>query len=167
MKPPLFLFPFPHRSHTAEARTKALFGEKGGFSLVEVTMALGIVSFAVIGIMGLLPTGLSSLRSAMNQTVEAQIVRSVGSQSVVAAFTNLASLTNLAYFDEEGLPTESAKAHYTTRVSPSAPVFPGASNVDNLTNSLVALKIEIVARPNPDAPGKTNFYSLQVANAGK
>lgn len=138
---------------------------KRGFSLVEVTMALGLVSFAVVTIMGLLPTGLSVLRQAMNQTIEAQIVRTVGAASVIAPFTNLSGKT---YFDDEGLPlTSSANACYTVSVTTTNPVFPGSVNAGVLTNSLTALKIQIVASPNPAAPGKTNFYSLQVANAGK
>ena len=141
------------------------FSQKNrGFSLVEVTLALGLVSFAVITIMGLLPTGLSTLRQAMNQTVEAQIVRTIGAQSVIAPFTNLASLS---YFDNEGLPSTPANAYYTVNVTPSAPVFPGVANAGVMTNSLTALRIQIVARQNPAAPGKTNFYTLEVANAGK
>jgi len=132
--------------------------KKRGFSLVEVTIALGLVSFAVITIMGLLPTGLSTLRQAMNQTVEAQIVRTIGAQSVIAPFTNLASRT---YFDEEGLPTDSTDAYYTVDVTTQPPVFPGVANAGVLTNSLTALKIQIVARK------KTNSYTLEVANAGK
>jgi uncharacterized protein (TIGR02598 family) len=137
-----------------------------GFTLVEVTIAVGIVSFAVISILGLLPTGLSTLRSAMNQTVEAQIVRTIGAQSVVTAFASLA--TNNVYFDQDGLPTTSSdEARYTVNVEANAPVFPGSANAGTLTNSLTSLKIQIVARPSPQANGTTNFYSLQVANAGK
>ena len=133
--------------------------------MVEVTLALGLVSFAVVAIMGLLPTGLSSLRQSMNQTVEAQIVRTMAAQSVNAPFTNLT--VNGAYFDDEGLPTTAAAAYYTVDVATQAPVYPSSVNAGSLTNSLTALKIQIVAKPNPAAAGKTNFYSLQVANAGK
>lgn len=134
------------------------------FSLVEVILALGVVSFAVMAILGLLPTGLSTLRASMNQTVEAQIVRSIGAQAVITPFNDL---TSQSYFTDEGLPTNAANAYYTVNVTPEAPVFPGSANGDEITNSLAALEIEIIARPNPAAPGKTNFYSLQVANAGK
>lgn len=137
-----------------------------GFSLVEVTIAMGLVSFAVLSILGLLPTGLSTLRSAMNQTVEAQIVRTIGAQSVVTAFASLA--TNNVYYDQDGLPTESSdEARYTVNVATNSPVYPGSTNAGTLTNSLTSLKIQIVSRPSPQASGTTNFYSLQVANAGK
>jgi len=134
------------------------------FSLVEVVLALGLVSFAVLAIMGLLPTGLSTLRQAMSQTVEAQIVRTIGAEAVVAPFTNLASVT---YFDDEGLPTAGDNAFYTVDVTTTNSIFPGSTSAGVLTNSLIALNIQIVARPNPAAAGKTNFYTLQIANAGK
>lgn len=35
-----------------------------GFSLIEVALALGIVSFAVIGVIGLLPVGLKSMKES-------------------------------------------------------------------------------------------------------
>ena len=38
-----------------------------GFSLVEVTLALGIVSFALLAVVGLLPTGLKSIKNANEQ----------------------------------------------------------------------------------------------------
>lgn len=41
------------------------------FSLVEVVMALGVVAFAIVAVMGLLPVG---LREARNSTAEVQAV---------------------------------------------------------------------------------------------
>ncbi len=129
-------------------------------------MALGLLSFAVVAILGLLPTGLNTLRQAMNQTVEAQIVRSIGAQAVTTSFTNLA--TNDMYFDDEGLPAATAsQSYYTVSVTTNTPAYPGSTNSINLANSLTTLKITMVAKPNPAAEGKTNFYTLQVANSGK
>lgn len=140
--------------------------QKDGFSLVEVVLALGLMSFAVIAILGLIPTGLTTLRQSMNQTVEAQIVRSIGAQSVMANFTNLA--TNNMYFDDEGLPAKNAAgAFYTVNVTTNVPIFPGIANATNYPDSLTTLRILMISRPNPAAVGKTNFYTLQVANAGK
>jgi len=44
---------------------------------VEITIALGLVSFIAVSVVALLPTGLSVMRNAMDQTVEEQIVRSI------------------------------------------------------------------------------------------
>jgi len=41
----------------------------GGFSLVEVVLALGIASFCLIGLLALLPAGLSSNKDAIQKTI--------------------------------------------------------------------------------------------------
>jgi uncharacterized protein (TIGR02598 family) len=45
----------------------------GAFSLVEVTIALGIMAFCMVAIFGLLPTGYSSNQAAIEQTTAATI----------------------------------------------------------------------------------------------
>ena len=60
---------FNSKSRWFPAREK-----RSGFSLVEVTIALGVVTFAAVSILGLLPTGLVVMRDAMNQTVESLLL---------------------------------------------------------------------------------------------
>lgn len=140
----------------------------GGFSLVEVTIALGLVSFVAVSVIGLLPTGLSVMRNAMDQTVEAQIVRSISGQSQVANFTNLTQ-GGPSYFDHEGQLLSSGEgARYTVTLSRHSPVFPGSSGAPTgLSNSLVSLQIEIVQRRGPQDKGSTNLRTLYIANYGK
>lgn len=135
------------------------------FSLVEVIIALGLVTFAVTAMVGILPVGLSSINQSMNQTIEAQILRSISSQSVVADFRNLT--TNGLYFDREGQPSTLANSYYDVRITTNAPVYPGSSEAVDLPESIVSLKIEVIARPSSTAVGSTNKYSLLVANSGK
>jgi uncharacterized protein (TIGR02598 family) len=47
------------------------------FSLIEVVLALGVVSFAIVAILGILPLALSSNRSGMNEARAAQLVRAI------------------------------------------------------------------------------------------
>lgn len=49
----------------------------GGFSLVEVTLALGVMAFCVLAIVGLLPTGLSSQQASAQQSASAEIISSI------------------------------------------------------------------------------------------
>jgi uncharacterized protein (TIGR02598 family) len=136
------------------------------FSLVEITLSLGLVSFALVAMLGLLPTGLSTLRESMGQTVEAQILQTISSRAVISSFTNI-SATNL-YFDREGLPVGSqGSAYYTANLTLGAASFPGSENAVALANSLKNLRVDLVARPNPSAGGRTNSYSIQIANSGK
>ena len=40
---------------------------RAGFSLVEVIVAMGIVAFAFVGLLGIIPTGLNSFRQSVDQ----------------------------------------------------------------------------------------------------
>ena len=48
-----------------------------GFSLVEVVIAVGVVSFAFVAILGLIPAGMSQFRQAMDTSASAQIAQRV------------------------------------------------------------------------------------------
>jgi len=48
-----------------------------GFSLVESVLALGIVAFAFVGLVGLLPTGMSTFRKSMDISMAAHISQRV------------------------------------------------------------------------------------------
>lgn len=140
-------------------RTKA-------FSLVEVVIALGVISFAVLALIGLLPSGLSTLRDSVGQSRQAQILRAVAGRSEVTKFSALA--TNGLYFDYDGLPVDTAaKSIYTVNILTNLPVYPGSTNAAAISNSLTSLRIQIIWKPSPQAPGRTNIYPLQVANDGK
>lgn len=50
---------------------------KSGFSLVEIVMALGIVSIAFVAIFGMLPLGFTSNRVAVDQTMGTSIAAAI------------------------------------------------------------------------------------------
>jgi type II secretory pathway pseudopilin PulG len=52
---------------------------KGAFSLIEVTLALGVAGFCLISVFGLLPLGLASNQVSLNQTVAANITSAIQS----------------------------------------------------------------------------------------
>jgi type II secretory pathway pseudopilin PulG len=47
------------------------------FSLVEVTLALGVMAFCLVALLGLLPVGMNSNRAALEQTAAASIASAV------------------------------------------------------------------------------------------
>lgn len=47
------------------------------FSLVEVTLALGVAAFALIAILGMLPVGLKSQQAGIQQTTANQIISEI------------------------------------------------------------------------------------------
>ena len=50
---------------------------RAGFSLIEVTIALGIISFALVAIIGLLPVGLNSQKQGADQSRAIQVLNNV------------------------------------------------------------------------------------------
>jgi hypothetical protein len=50
---------------------------RAGFSLVEVSITLGIMAFALVGLIGLMPFGLEQTRASMNETRGAHLARMV------------------------------------------------------------------------------------------
>ena len=74
-----------------------------GFSLVEVTIALGIFAFAVLGLMGMLPIALQTHRDAKLDTVLSQIKQRLAAEVLLTDGANLANLSeNVKIFDVEG-----------------------------------------------------------------
>jgi len=56
---------------------KRLISVAGGFSLVEVTLALGVAAFCMIAVFGLMPAGLQTSRNATSQTAATGVIASV------------------------------------------------------------------------------------------
>ena len=59
-----------------------------GFSLVEVVLAIGIVSFALVAVVGLLPAGMKSLKNATEQAAAANVLNSIATAIRSAETTN-------------------------------------------------------------------------------
>lgn len=53
------------------------YQSRSAFSLVEVVLALGVISFAIVAILGVLPIGLQTGRSAQDETRASQIAGNV------------------------------------------------------------------------------------------
>src|SRR3954467_13083751 len=57
------------------------------FSLVEVVLALGVISFAIVAILGVFPVGLSTGHSAQDETRAPQIAQMILSSLTAQAST--------------------------------------------------------------------------------
>ena len=73
-------------------KTKASL--RAGFSLVEVVLAVGVISFAFVAIMGLIPAGLTQFRQAMDTSVGSQIAQRVIFDAEQTDFDTLVDYTN-------------------------------------------------------------------------
>jgi prepilin-type N-terminal cleavage/methylation domain-containing protein len=83
----------------------------GGFSLIEVTIALAIVSVTFIALLGLLPVGLNTFTHSIDTAVETQIGQAVLTQARQSKFSELNLLLTRInfYFDDQGKPVAGKK----------------------------------------------------------
>src|SRR5436190_22674308 len=79
------------------------------FSLVEVTLALGIAGFCLIALMGLLPMGIKTNQTSFSQTAAATILsdvvadmRAAGKNATSAQYQITFLTRKDLYFDSEG-----------------------------------------------------------------
>lgn len=105
-----------------------------GFSLVEVTMALGLMCFVSFGLMGLLPEGMSNMRKSMDNTVQAQITQELASMVQRTSFEDIEKLSSSDkyYYDSEGVrlgSDQKSRAVYEAKVLPVGDMKPMISPV--------------------------------------
>ena len=84
-RPPNACLELPHRAKF-RPRVQA-------FSLIEVVLAIGIVAFAFVALIGLLPAGLANFRKAMNTSVGSEIGQRVFGDLQQSDFDSLLSET--------------------------------------------------------------------------
>jgi uncharacterized protein (TIGR02598 family) len=134
----------------------------GGFSLVEVTVALAVAAISLLAVFGLLPIGAQTNRAAIGQTTAAAILSSVlvdmrstpVANSTTAAFGITFGTSTTLYFDGAGqyAPAINADSRYRLTVSfPSSPTgafaptfvylkvtWPAQANIDSASGSAEA-----------------------------
>lgn len=101
-----------------------------GFSLIEVTLALGVAAFCLLAVFGLLPIGLKTQQFAIEQTAATRIVSAAVSDlrntppaaTTSSLFTinipaNTASSSSISYFDTEGHVTSALSANSRYRLT--------------------------------------------------
>lgn len=135
-----------------------LICSRRGFSMVETVLALGIVSFAMMGIVGLIPMGLGHFRDAMWMNAETQILQRISNDLLLTEYQDLVSAYSSQqdfYFNDQAkaLESDSDKTRlYQARVTLndlSAPGLPGSSGK---TATIMISRI--------DRPGFEKAYSL-------
>jgi uncharacterized protein (TIGR02598 family) len=125
-----------------------------GFSLVELVLAIGVVSFAFVSIFSLIPMGMTAFRQAVDTTVGAQIAHRLINEAQQTDYSTLIA-TPIAehYFDDQGneVPTI-ADSIYTVDVTVTAPTsLPNTATPDstNLATVVVKLANNPAHRPTP------------------
>ncbi len=138
----------------------------GGFSLVEVALALAIMAFASASIISLIPFGLTSFRQAMNNTIESEIVQGLTNDISLSDFGNLKNMAvaqgTTYYFDAEGRrQTGATGALYTAKIkftdlSPAASTNP-LSTLTASAGTTALITIEKIDKTK-------DYFSVMVGN---
>jgi uncharacterized protein (TIGR02598 family) len=102
--------------------------------LVEVVLALGILSFAVVPILAMITGSLQTYRSALNDMVGRQILTELAANAQQSRADDLLGVTvPPMYFDAEGQPVDSMAGSvrvYTANMSASVGANPlGSGNL--------------------------------------
>ena len=146
----------------AASRTPLKRIGRGGFSLVEVTLAIGIVAFAFMAVLGLIPVGMKTFRSSINTSVSGQIFQRIVNEAQQTDFDTLTSTTPpIRYFDDQGNDVGSTgRWIYTvnTRISPSTALPSGDVAVNA---NLATITVQIANNPgnlNIDTDPDTNLW---------
>lgn len=96
-----------------------------GFSLTEVVLALGVVGFAIVAILGVIPLGLQTSRGAQDETRAAQIA-----QSIFGSLT-----TQNLKRDSTGQPQLDANSHLQINDAAKIPGVAGSINLATSTTT--------------------------------
>jgi uncharacterized protein (TIGR02598 family) len=103
------------------------------FSLVEVVLAIGVVSFAMMAMLGTLPVGLKSSQQSRGQVATANISRQLQGELQQISFNNNSTDTlsvqtlgdSSFYYTLEGTKTDADGAYYVAKFEVNPLTLPG------------------------------------------
>lgn len=148
------------RLNMLKTRTDFAMGNRirqRGFSLVEVAIAIGILSFCMIPIMALIPVALKSSRQSMDRNTEIRMMQAVRAELLKAPFSTLSNSTTF-FFDMDGFPQTNAGYYKVT-----AAILPSTSLPSAQANSY--LRTVQVFTVNT-IRGQTNTNTLHLPDNG-
>lgn len=132
---------------------------QAAFSLVEVTMAIGIVAFVFTSILGLVQTGVTTFRNAMDVSLSSQIAQRVINEAQQTDFDQLVAAPDEAgfkqfqrYFDEQGNEVEKGQNspaiyHVNMRVR-IATELPTTTDSPIVNTNLALVSVQVANNPD-------------------
>lgn len=140
-----------------------------GFSLVEVTLALGVAAFCLIALFGLLPLGIKTNQNSISQTAAAAMLSSVIADLRATPKTSPTSrqyeitlgTPKVLYFDGEGRAVTPAdpNANPRYRVTVTFPENPPGT----FAPTFVTLKVSWPAMADPATAAAVDFVETFAA----
>lgn len=143
---------------------------RASFSLVEVVLALGVIGFAIVAILGVFPIALQSGRSAQNETRAAHIAQNIINSVASQAQTNFTTITLPLPASPPSAPPSSItpidlSSSTTTLGAPVAVLY--ADNNGQLSESSAgaAYLVSITTNSSPSGfdSGYANLFTVRIA----
>lgn len=174
----------PHR-HDARADNAPVTHRRAesAFSLVEVTLAIGIIAFAFVALFGLLPTGMQTFRASVDATNDVTILQDMNAMVQVTGWKNIDSLDSTGtgdvyYFDEEGRRTDTKKNQtsepevkarrlYQAKLLVEKAYQPGGTKVEMKDARRIVVVIGDLVRPQSTKDFDSVTQSSELAKNGK
>lgn len=156
----------PSRKFIAELRSS-------GFSLVEVVLAVGVISFAFVAILGLLPAGLHQFRQAMDTSVASQISQRIIQDAQQTDFDILTEVNTVAKRDPAST-TPFTSMVYPAGGSPRAvryfdeqgnEISPQGTLPSSQEQAAIVYTVNTRIQPWPTLPGVTQADTTATAAA--
>ena len=140
-----------------------------GFSLVEVTLALGVAAFCLIALFGLLPLGVQTNQSSISQTAAASVLSSVvadlratpKASSTSPQYDITFGIAKFLYFDSEGRDVSLTDPNAAPRYRVTITFPPGP--VGAFAPTFVSLKVTWPALVDPATTTPAGFVETFAA----
>lgn len=138
---------------------------RSAFSLIEVVLAIGVLSFSFLVLFNMIPVGLGMMSSSIDSTIGMQIVQRVTTLARQAKFSELAKLDKNTgtdargekadfFFDDQGNEVDAAAVTAKRYVYTAAVVLLQQSAVPGRTGAQI---------PNPDVATVKQLPTLNIA----
>ena len=147
--------------------TPPLRGRRSGiraFSLVEVTLATGMITFSFLVMLGLMPVGLTALNDSGKQMAQTTIFNTIETELAQTGWTNLTSYVGRfpKYFDLQGNEVASSgDSIYTVRLSVGQPARSSGSAMPasgtNVETAVVSIGYQVDPRDTTRNVSQTSF----------
>jgi len=128
---------------------------EGAFSLVEVTLAIGIVAFALTAMLGTIPSAMSNYRDAEDRAIAGRILEEIGGVIHQADFQVNESeiLLGRRLYSHQGSRQQQADSftRFRVQLSESTPSFPDSALLPAqsvLQNEIRKFLVVVEVRPN-------------------
>jgi uncharacterized protein (TIGR02598 family) len=137
---------------------KRSLAETSAFSLVEVTLALGVAAFCLIAVLGLLPTSLKTQQASIQQTTANSIISQIFSD----LRADLRLPPGLASHETDGGFQPPLHGHWLNRLTPDTLYFTQEGKPVNSGQDVAVFRATITY--NPLSPtGNTSLASITVS----